>query len=218
MTPTGAPGKPFWDPNPENAEGAPAINYLTSVANWKHKGKDVVWKGESWRWSKHHEFLKFKTIPQKSALQMQLAVGAISDEERKRLEELSWKTIPSSTLDDPAAYRRFIQGSLGEFTVAKEQYVRPRSGWFSDRSACYLASGKPLVIQDTGTSDWLPEHPAVLRFTDAKEAVQRIRELGDNYPERCASARELAEEQFDYRRVLPALIEADVEPRVRATR
>ena len=191
----------------ENAEGAPAINYLTSVANWKHKGKDVVWKGESWRWSKHHEFLKFKTIPQKSALQMQLAVGAISDEERKRLEELSWKTIPSSTLDDPAAYRRFIQGSLGEFTVAKEQYVRPRSGWFSDRSVCYLAAGRPVVTQDTAFGKFIPTGSGLFAYQTMEQALDAIEAIASDYDFHSRAAGEIANEYFGAERVISELLE-----------
>ena len=175
---------------------------LTSVANWKHKGKDVVWKGEAWRWSKHHEFRKFIQLPRKARLPMELAVGAISEAEKRQLEAYGWRTRPSGSLDDPRAYRHYIQGSLGEFTVAKEQYVRPRSGWFSDRSVCYLAAGRPVITQDTTFSKFVPTGQGLFAYTSEDEALTAIEAIAKDYEQHSAMAAEIAREYFDAQRVV----------------
>ena len=188
----------LWEsPSPTLSEAA-----LTSVANWKHKGKDVVWQGESWRWSKHYEFMKFVDIPKRSRLPMELAVGAISESERSRLDESGWRTIASSTLDDPMAYRRYIQGSLGEFTVAKEQYVRPRSGWFSDRSVCYLAAGRPVIMQDTTFGKFVPTGEGLFSYQTEDEALEAIDAIASDYDRHSRGAREIAHEYFGAERVV----------------
>jgi hypothetical protein len=175
---------------------------LTSVANWKHKGKDVVWRGESWRWSKHYEFMKFVDIPKHARLPMELAVGAISASERAHLVESGWRTIASATLDDPLAYRRYIQGSLGEFTVAKEQYVRPKSGWFSDRSVCYLAAGRPVIMQDTAFGKYVPTGEGLFSFKTKEDALEAIDAIASNYARHSRVALEIAHEYFRAERVI----------------
>lgn len=175
---------------------------LTSVANWKHKGKDVVWKGEAWRWSKHCEFMKFIQLPSKARLPMELAVGAISEAEKQQLETCGWRTRPSGTLDDPRTYRKYIQGSLGEFTVAKEQYLRPRSGWFSDRSVCYLAAGRPVIMQDTAFGKFIPTGEGLFAYNTEDEALTAIDAIARDYEYHSAAALETAREYFEAQRVV----------------
>jgi hypothetical protein len=137
----------WWETTSPPASGAA----LTTVANWKHTGNDVAWQGETWRWSKHHEFQRFINLPLQAALPLELAVGAIDDDDEARLRDRGWRIVPSRTLADPEAYREYIRSSLGELTVAKEQDVCPRTGWFSDSSVCYLAAGRPaLFLRDHG--------------------------------------------------------------------
>jgi hypothetical protein len=169
---------------------------LTSVANWKHKGKDVVWKGETWRWSKHHEFLKFIDLPQDAELPMELSVGAINDDDRRALFDNGWRIRPSDRLENPESYRRYIQESRGEFTVAKEQYVSPRSGWFSDRSVCYLAAGRPVIMQDTAFGNALPTGEGLHAYSDRAEALAAIKAIATDYPRQSTAAYEIAQEYF----------------------
>jgi hypothetical protein len=107
----------------------------------------------------------------------------------------------------PADYQEFIAASRAEFSLAKHVYVATRNGWFSDRSACYLATGRPVVVQDTGL-DWLDGAPGVLPFGTPDEAVAAVAEVQDDYDRHARGARRLAEERFAAERVLPGLLEA----------
>ena len=95
----------------------------------------------------------------------------------------------------------------GEFSAAKHGYVKTRSGWFSDRSVCYLASGRPVILQDSGFSDWLQTGRGVLAFTSLEEAIQCIEQVNADYPAHCRAAKEIAEDTFSYEKVLPRLLE-----------
>lgn len=175
---------------------------LTSVANWKHSGKDVVWNGETWRWSKHHEFLKFIGLPQQAGMPMELSVGAIDQQDRARLKDNGWQLRTSARLQDPEAYRQYIRRSVGEFTVAKEQYVRPRSGWFSDRSVCYLASGRPVITQDTAVGKFVPTGEGLFVYETMEQANDAIETVAADYAKQSAAALEIAREYFGGERVI----------------
>lgn len=179
---------------------------LTSVANWKHSGKDVVWKGARWRWSKHHEFLKFIGLPRQAKLPMELSVGAIDAEDRQQLVDNHWDLRPSSHLQDPASYRRYICQSAGEFTVAKEQYVQPRSGWFSDRSVCYLAAGRPVITQDTAVGKFVPAGEGLLLYRTFDEALAAIDNLACRYEQHAQAATEIAREYFAAEHVVAKML------------
>jgi hypothetical protein len=190
-----------------NTDGPPPADAaLTSVANWKHSGNDVVWKGEAWRWSKHYEFQRFAALPRRASLPLKLAVGAISGSERDSLHAYGWETIPSATLEDPDKYRWFIQNSLGEFTVAKEQYVLPRTGWFSDRSVCYLAAGRPVIMQDTGFGKFVPTGEGLFGFETEEEALAAIEAIRSDYAGHSRAARAIASEYYDAKRVVGNLL------------
>jgi hypothetical protein len=111
---------------------------------------------------------------------------------------------PSRT---PWSYRDFIAGSRAEFSVAKHGYVHMRGGWFSDRSVCYLASGRPTLVQDTGLGDWLPTGEGVVTFHDPASAVAGIEHINADYDRHRRAARQIAEEYFATERVLPSLLE-----------
>jgi hypothetical protein len=108
----------------------------------------------------------------------------------------------------PWSYRAYLQASKGEFSVAKQGYVVAESGWFSERSACYLASGRPVVVQDTGFSAWLPTGSGLLAFRTPEEAVAGIEQIEANLPQHCQAARDLAEACFSAPRVLADLLKA----------
>jgi hypothetical protein len=114
---------------------------------------------------------------------------------------------PLEVTRDPWMYQRYLQGSRAEFTVAKHGYVVSRCGWFSERSAAYLASGRPVVTQETGFSDWLPTGEGVLAFATPAAALAGVEAVTGRYEAHCAAARALAEEYFDARKVLPTMLE-----------
>jgi hypothetical protein len=181
---------------------------LTTITTWKHSGKDVEWNGQVWRWSKHHEFLKFKDLPSRASLPLELAVGGISEAELETLAEHRWRTVPAGDLNTIEKYRDYIWNSAGEFTVAKEQYVAPRTGWFSDRSATFLASGRPVVTQDTAFGHALPVGEGLFAFSTTDEAAAAIDEIAGDYERHSRAAREIAEEYFAADRVLSRSLSA----------
>ena len=175
---------------------------LTTVANWEETGKDIVWQGETYHWSKHHEFERFITLPSRAPLPLELAVGRISEAAQDRLRKHGWRLVPSPSVAEPNAYRAYIRASGGEFTVAKDQNIRLRSGWFSDRSACYLAAGRPVITQDTGFGNILPTGAGLFAFATAEEALEAIEIVAHDYRRQSAAARDIAQEYFAAERVL----------------
>jgi hypothetical protein len=137
---------------------------------------------------------------------MQLAVGGFKAP-RKRLSALGWAAIDSEDISRTKEdYRHFIQRSRGEFSVAKNVYVATRSGWFSCRSICYLAAGRPVVLQDTGFSEVFPVGRGVIEFSNPEEALAAINEVETNYSEHQEAARELARTHFSFEVVLSDLL------------
>jgi hypothetical protein len=182
---------------------APAVDApLTTVAHWKHTGKDIVWQGETYYWSKHLEFQHYLHLPLSSALPLELALGGVSDDARAEMRRHGWRIESALSLADPSAYRAYIQASRGEFTVAKDQNIRLRSGWFSDRSASYLASGRPVITQDTGFGNIIPTGAGLFSFTTADEALAAIAAVAHDYKRQSAAARHIAHEYFAAERVL----------------
>lgn len=175
---------------------------LKTIAGWKHSGHDVHWNGESWRWSKHHEFRKFMDLPAAAALPMELALVGASEDERQALTARGWRLIRASALRCADTYREYIWSAAGEFTVSKEQYVAPRSGWFSDRSATFLASGRPVVTQDTGFGCELPVGRGLFAFSDRGEALSAIDLLAADYQGQADAAKEIAATYFSAERVI----------------
>ena len=111
----------------------------------------------------------------------------------------------------PGSYKGFIDGSRAEFAIAKHGYVSTKGGWFSDRSICYLASGRPVLVQDTGLSDWLPIGEGLLTFRDVPEALQGIEIINSDYEQHRRAARLLAEQYFSADRVLMSLLQSAME-------
>lgn len=157
---------------------------------------------------KSDSFYPYLELPKRANADFELCVGGPAVPVRL-LADNGWIiTDPYQLSLDPWAYQRYIQESKAEFSVAKHGYVATRSGWFSERSAAYLASGRPVLVQDTGFSDRLPTGRGLIPFTNIEEAIGGIESLAANYTGHCTAARELAEEHFDAPRVLTELIDA----------
>ena len=180
---------------------------FTTIANWRQERR-IRFAGETYEWSKHLEFLKILDLPERSAQPFELALTRCPDEHRLLLAEHGWRVRDALRISaDLDTYRRYITGSRGELTVAKDQNVRLRSGWFSDRSATYLAAGRPVVTQDTGFGNILPTGEGLFAFSSVEEAAEAIDAINGDYERHRRAAREIARAYFAHDVVLPALLE-----------
>jgi hypothetical protein len=154
---------------------------------------------------KNVEFAKVLALPRRSTTALEVALSGAAP--RDDLMAAGWRLRDARAVSaTPAAYQSYLAGSRGELSVAKEAYVATRSGWFSTRSASYLALGRPVVIQDTGLAAHYPIGDAVLTFTDLDGAAAALAEVERGYPQRCRAARALAVEAFASERVLGRLL------------
>lgn len=190
------------------SSASPGGQHFTSIASWRGVYGLVEYQGKTYG-PRAHEFRKFVEIPRLSGCAFQLALD-IHPAEVKDLALLGangWSLIdPKVVAGDPWRYREFIQGSKAEFMVAKNLFVQSRSGWFSDRSACYLASGKPVLAQDTGNKHVYPTGEGLITFGTVDEALAGVRAVMDDYARHARAARALAEEYFDSDKVLSRLL------------
>ena len=185
------------------ASSLPATHF-TSVMRWQGF-KEVVHQNVSYG-QRDKEFPRYFALPQKTAQKFLIAQMGIKPDE---LQRHGWEVAPGEIISrTPNSYRRFIESSRAEFSVPKNGYVAMRGGWFSDRSVCYLASGRPVVIEDTGLADWLPVGSGLLTFTNPEAALSCIDEVNDNYEQHRRAARQLAEKHFATEIVLPSFLEA----------
>src|SRR5215218_5916644 len=174
----------------------------TTIGNWRQDWREVSFEGERYTWSKHHEFLKYLDLPERTDLGFELALSSTTAEDREMLAARGWGVrdgLGVSTSID--RYRDYVGGSRGEFTVAKDQNVRLRTGWFSDRSATYLASGRPVVNQDTGFDCVLPTGEGLFGVKDIDEAAAAVEAINAGYARHRRAAREVAAEHFEAKRV-----------------
>jgi hypothetical protein len=156
---------------------------------------------------KSQSFEPYRRLPSQTQARLQLAVGNASAP-RDELRHDGWEIVdPLAVTRDPWTYQEFIRQSKGEFSVAKHGYVTTWSGWFSERSAAYLASGRPVVVQDTGFSTWVATGMGLIAFSSPEEAMAGLDAVNGSYERHCRSAREIAGEYFDSRKVLGALLE-----------
>jgi len=180
---------------------------FTTVATWRESSKDVRWKGETLTWSKHAPFLRFMDLPRRTSTPLELALACGDDEVIDGLRSQGWRTVDAASLSqDILRYRDYLRASFGEFTVAKDQYTRLRSGWFSDRSACYLAAGRPVVTQETGFSDILPTGSGLFSFETLDDAVAALEVVAADPAAHRRAASEIAREYFCAEKVLERLL------------
>jgi hypothetical protein len=193
----------FWPESP-----TPPGRLFTTIGNWRQRQRELVFEGERYTWSKHHEFSKFLDLPSRVEQRFELALSKYDESDREMLLSKGWgvrHALDFST--DLEEYRDYIASSRGEFTVAKDQNVRLRTGWFSDRSATYLASGRPVVTQDTGFGDLFPTGAGLFAFSDIEEAVGAIESINADYGAHSRAAGDIAREFFDSDLVLSRLLE-----------
>jgi len=183
-------------------EGCP----WTTVMTWNAFKGTLKYKGVEYK-SKNSEFEKLIELPRYVQISLRVAVGGVNAP-LQRLSDYGWEVVdgPESTLTSQQ-YQEFIAQSRGEFSIAKHVYVATHSGWFSCRSACYLAAGRPVVVQDTGFSSILPVGEGLLPFTTMDEAIEAIHEVEGNYTRHSKVARAIAQEYFDSDKVLSQLLE-----------
>lgn len=184
---------------------ASATGPFTTVMQWdsypalEHEGRRFGMKSDS--------FAPFMELPRRTRVPLELALGT-RDAPRNELEAAGWRLRnPLVPTADPWTYRRYLRGSRGELTVSKHGYVVARTGWFSERSANYLAGGRPVIAQDTGFSDVLPTGDGLFAFSTIDEAAAALEEVDADHERHCRVAREIAIEFFDSRKVLTRLLE-----------
>jgi hypothetical protein len=190
---------------------ATRIDYdaLTTIGNWRGYGS-VEHQGVTYG-QKAHSLRPFYSLPELTEMKFMPALAIHRDETRDltALEHHGWQLLdPSQVADEPASYKRFVQGSLAEFGIAKSGYVASQCGWFSDRSVCYLASGRPVLAQETGFSHYLPTGEGLFRFSTINDVLYAIDQLKNDYPRHSRAARAIAEEYFDSSKVLNQLLDS----------
>lgn len=184
---------------------------FTSIMNWSGR-KKLKYNNQEWG-QKDVEFEKFKSVPSlvpdvHFEVVINKPLNAESHFNISELESIGWKILdPHSTVSNIADYKSYILNSQGEFAIAKETYVKSNSGWFSCRSACYLAAGKPVITQETGWSDYIPSGRGLFKFTDVTSAVEAINIVKSNAVMHANAAREVAREFFESNIVLTKMLE-----------
>jgi hypothetical protein len=157
---------------------------------------------------KRGQLLEHIDLPRRTAQPLELALGRVTPEDRVLLEQHGWRLRSASEVsEDPQVYRDYIAGSRAELTVVKDEYVRYRTGWFSERSAGYLAASRPVVMQDTGFGARLPTGRGLLAFSTTDEALAAIEDVNRDYAAHSSAALEIAREFLDASVVLPRLLE-----------
>lgn len=178
------------------------------MANWRGSFGPVDFAGKTYG-LKVHEFRKVFELPRRSVQKFEIALQ-IHPGDKNDLDTLvknGWQVVdPRPLTDTPDSFRNYVQNSGAEFSVAQGIYVDTRSGWFSDRTVRYLASGKPALVQETGFSRHLPVGEGLLSFRNLDEAVEGAERIARDYERHCLAARRIAEEYFDSDKVIGRLL------------
>jgi hypothetical protein len=186
--------------------GTPGGAY-TTIGSWDTKGRDIVLQGKHLPWRKSVRYEPLIDMPRHlPGIGLELTFSGMQEDAR-RFAEHGWIVRDALVVSrDPMGYRDYIRNSRGEFTVAKDQNVLLKSGWFSDRSACYLAAGRPVVTEDTGFDTYLPVGEGLFAFETMEEAIESIKQIEADPKRHFQSARLIAEEYFDASKVLSGLL------------
>ena len=201
------------------SDAAPGAAF-TTIGNWAQRCRPVRYRGEGYHWCKHLEFERVIDLPRRSGASFELALSlaSVSPDDAARLAAHGWSVRDALTLArDMDGYRAFITASRAEFTVAKEQNIRFRTGWFSDRSACYLAAGRAVITHDTGFSDLLPSGEGLFGFSTIDEAAAAVAAVAADPARHGRAAEAIARDYFNHEVVLGRLL-ADVAVSFRAPR
>jgi hypothetical protein len=183
---------------------------MTSVSGWNTN--DWIVDGDvHWENTKRVSFLEYKELPSMTAQPLELALYLCTDqdqEERRLLERHGWSVRPSREVaGSPEEYQAYVQDSRGEFSCAKPSYTKFQNAWVSDRTLCYLASGRPVVVQDTGPSAVLPNGEGMFRFSTPAQAAEALAAMNADYDRHCRAARALAERHFDAAQVARRILD-----------
>jgi hypothetical protein len=181
---------------------------MTSIGAWRGPNGPVDFRGKRYG-LRVHEFRKFADIPLRAGRKFSFALDIDPSEtaDIELLKRSGWTLVPPrQAAGNPDAYQKFIAESAGEFLTAKNMYVQTQCGWISDRSICYLSSGRPVVAQDTGIEKYFPAGKGLLLFSDLDEAVERVKEMEADYSVHAHEARRLAETVFSSDHVLTELL------------
>jgi hypothetical protein len=189
-----------WPPSQGPADGR-----FTTVMQWDSY-PEVDYGGVTFG-MKSQAFGTFLDLPRQVGERLEIALGG-HEAPRDELQAHGWRLVdPLQVTRDPWTYQDYIAASKAEFGIAKHGYVSSRCGWFSERSACYLAAGRPVVVQDTGSSNHLPTGRGLLTFSNLESAAAAVEEVAARYDEHCQAAREICEAHFNSRVVLTLLLE-----------
>lgn len=196
-----------WTPSPPSPDAA-----FTTVSHWSTDEGAQDPGGQPYNNDKRAGFLAYLDLPARVLVPLELALYLSDAEEdehdRALLAARGWRVCDSlSVASTPWDYQRYVGSSLGEWSAAKPSYRRQQNGWISDRTLCYLASGKPAVVEHTGPSRFLPDAEGTWRFRTVEEAARCLERVTEDYARQCRAARALAEEHFDGRQVATRLLE-----------
>ncbi len=187
----------------------PAAKAFSTVSNWDADDW-IVDSVETYENTKRVAFLEFADLPRLTRQPLELALFLKTQkdaQERSDLERRGWRIrLSPEVAGTPESYQQYIQRSRGEFSCAKPSYVKFQNAWVSDRTLCYLASGKPAVVQNTGPSAFLPDNEGLFRFTTLRQAADALEKLNEDYEHNCQVARQIAEAHFDAKRVVADLV------------
>jgi hypothetical protein len=197
------------------------LDRFTTIASWRGAYGTTEFGGKQFG-PKAHEFRKFYELPERVRgcdFELALDIHSADHKDQSALRSHGWRVVDATTVTaDARAFQSYIQDSGAEFSVAQPIYVETGGGWFSQRTAEYLASGKPALVQDTGLGRHLPTVEGLVTFNNLKEAVDGAEKIRSNYAQHCRAARSLAEEYFDSDKVLGELLAEVSENRCRAKR
>lgn len=183
---------------------------FSTVSHWYGRDEWIDDEAGGYCNDKREGFLPYLDLPRltKQPLELALCLAADDDDERAALRERNWRVRDSNAVTStPWDYQRYIQGSRGEFSCVKPSCVRLQNAWISDRTLCYLASGRPAVVEHTGPSEFLPDAAGLFRFRDLNDAARCLDTVAADYDRQSSLARALAEEYFDARKVVGSVLE-----------
>lgn len=193
----------------ERAEAITPKYGFTTIMNWIER-PDFMYENEMWG-QKNKEFKKFYDLPERTGEKFEIIINRPKDQATadamEQLKGLGWDILsPDHLISDKEKYRSFVQQSLGEFSITKETYIKSNSGWFSGRSAVYLASGRPVITQDTMWSRYIPSGTGLIAIHDLDDAVEAVKDIRTGYDRHSKAAKEIATEYFDSSKILGEML------------